>query len=78
MALVINIRACDGCRACELACSLHLSKTFSPNLSAIKVLTSMRTGKITWSIDSTCDFCKGEVQPLCVKYCAYGALYEVR
>ena len=77
MSIKVNSKACYGCRSCELACSFHHQKLFSPELSSIKVLTSMRTGDIKWSIDSTCDSCEGEEQPLCVKYCLYGALKEV-
>lgn len=28
------------------------------------------------SIDSSCDSCRGEGQPLCVRYCVFGALKE--
>jgi hypothetical protein len=38
----------------------------------------MRTGEVKCTIDSTCDFCEGEEQPLCKKYCLYGALKEVK
>ena len=77
MEIKYNPKACYGCRSCELACSFHHKKLFSPELSSVKVLTSMRTGEITRAIDSTCDLCEGEEQPLCVKYCLYGALKEV-
>ena len=77
MSIAINTKACYGCRMCELACSFHHKRAFSPELSSIKVLTCMRTGEISWSIDSTCDFCEGEEQLLCEKYCLYGALKEV-
>ncbi len=75
--ITINTRACYGCRICELACSFHHQRLFSPELSSIRVLTCMRTGEISWSIDSTCDFCEGEEQPLCEKYCLYGSLKGV-
>ena len=76
--LVRDAEACYGCRTCELVCSFHHSRVFSPELSSMKVLTHMRTGEIKWTIDSTCDSCQGEAQPLCVKYCIYGALQEAK
>ena len=76
--IIVNTKACYGCRTCELACSYHHKKVFSPELSSIKVLTNNRTGKITWSVDSTCDSCEGEERPLCMEYCFYQALKEVK
>ena len=74
MKIVRDAEACYGCHTCELACSFHHRQAFSPEFSSIKVLTSMRTGGIEWSIDSTCDSCDGEKEPLCVEYCLYGAI----
>ena len=76
--IVRNAEACCGCRTCELICSFHHSNVFSPELSSIKVLRNNLTGDIEWFIDTTCDSCGGEAKPLCVKYCIYGALREVR
>ncbi len=78
MKIVRNAEACYGCRTCELACSFHHERVFSPELSSIRVSRNNRTGKIGWSINSTCDSCQGETQPLCMQYCAYGALQEVK
>lgn len=76
--IVIDNGACYGCRICELACSFHHERVFSPELSSIRVSTNNRTGEIEWSVSSTCDSCKGEAQPLCFEYCVYGALKEVK
>ena len=75
--IVVDTRACYGCRLCELACSFHHGRVFSPELSSIKVLRNNQTGEISWSVDSSCDSCSGEAKPLCVQYCVYGALKEV-
>ena len=77
MKITLDTEACYGCRTCELACSFHHKGVFSPELSSIRVSNNCLTGEIQSSIDSTCDFCKGEAQPLCVEYCLYGALKEV-
>jgi len=29
-------------------------------------------------MNATCDKCMGQEEPLCVKYCIYGALQEVK
>lgn len=73
-----DAEACRGCRICELVCSFHHKRVFSPELSSIKVSRNNRTGGNEWSIDSTCDSCKGEIHPLCVEYCVYGALKGVK
>jgi len=67
-------KACYGCRACELACSFHRRRIFSPGGGAIKVRKDNRSGEIRWSMDPTCDLCKGEDQPFCVRFCSYEAL----
>lgn len=67
-------KACYGCRACELICSFHCHGEFRPGGGTIRVRKDNRTGKINWFKGPGCDFCKGEGQPLCVKYCTYGAL----
>ena len=78
MSIIRHTKACYGCRICELACSFHHRGVFSPELSSIRVSNNYLTGEIQLSIDSTCDLCKGEAQPLCVEYCLYGALKELR
>lgn len=65
---------CTGCRACELVCSFHHTKTFDPTKSSIKVERDFLTGAINITLDSTCDECAAEGEPLCVKFCAPGAL----
>ena len=72
--IIWDARACNGCRICELACSFHHNKTFSPETSDIKVIRNNRTADFEWFIGSGCDLCEGEPQPLCVKYCPDEAL----
>ena len=68
---------CYGCRTCELVCSFHHRRVFSPELSSISVHRNNRNGKIIWSVDSSCDSCKSEADPFCVEFCTYEALKEV-
>lgn len=76
MRIARNTEACVGCRLCELACSFHHTRGFSPEASSIRVSMDNQNGEIRLSIDSTCDLCKGEDRPLCIEYCLYGALKE--
>ena len=69
-----NNMACYGCRACQLICSFHHTGEFNPEKSSIKVYRNYVDGNITWSLDSTCDGCVNEKEPLCTKYCAYKAI----
>jgi Fe-S-cluster-containing hydrogenase component 2 len=74
MKIIRSSQACYGCRACELVCAFHHQGVFAPEGGSIRVSKDHQTGKIRWSLDSTCDSCKREAQPLCVRYCSYGAL----
>ena len=60
---------------CEAACGLHKTehKAFNPALTSTHIHRDNDSGKITMSLDSSCDSCRGEETLLCVKYCAYGA-----
>ena len=74
--IVWNDKVCYGCRTCEIACSFHHKGVFSPELSSIRVSNNYQTSEIQLSVDSTCDLCEVEDQPLCVTYCLYKALRE--
>lgn len=78
MNILWNPEVCCGCRTCEIACSFHHGGVFSPELSSIRVENDFQNGAVRWSVDATCDFCEGENEPLCVTYCLYHALGEVR
>jgi Fe-S-cluster-containing dehydrogenase component len=69
---------CYGCRTCELVCSLHHTGAFQPERSSVHVTRQPRSGTVRWRVDRTCDHCRDESQPLCVKYCAYDALLMER
>ena len=74
MRIVVNPKACYGCRACEIVCAYHHRGVFAPEGGSIRVHKDNRTGEIRLSIDSTCDFCREKDHPLCVQYCSYRAL----
>jgi Fe-S-cluster-containing hydrogenase component 2 len=67
-------KRCHGCRACEIMCSFHHHGCIAPDASSIKVRRENSTGRVFWSVDETCDWCKGESAPWCERFCAYGAL----
>ena len=73
--ILLDPTRCKGCKLCEAACSLHHTghEAFNPALISTHVHRDNDSGKITMSLDSTCDWCKGEETMLCVRYCAYGA-----
>lgn len=74
MKIIRNSNLCYSCKACQLACSFHHTHSFWPEKSSIRVSRNPMNGKITWFIDSTCDQCKEDKEPLCVKFCSYNAL----
>ena len=73
--IILDEKRCTGCHTCELICSFHHAQVFSHDLSSISVLVINRTGERKWSVDQrSCDLCKGEKIPLCVKYCPFNCL----
>ncbi len=75
MGIIRDGNLCYGCKTCQLICSFHHTKAFWPEKSSINVLRNPQNGTIKWCIKTTCDKCSDEVEPLCVKYCVYGALH---
>jgi len=69
-----DVQLCHGCRMCEIMCSFHHDRVVSPERSSIHVIRDNANGRIQWSVDATCDLCRGEATIFCVKYCPYGAL----
>jgi Fe-S-cluster-containing hydrogenase component 2 len=67
-------KKCYGCRSCELACSFHHKRAFSPGGGSIQVSKNHGNGNIRWMRDASCDLCENEEKPLCVRFCSYQAL----
>ncbi|MEM2960391.1 MAG: hypothetical protein QXU67_02165 [Candidatus Bathyarchaeia archaeon] len=66
---------CNGCRACELACSLTLFKEFNPEKSKIRVSRVVYEGLNYPVIE--CDGGCPAGDPQCVYYCPTGCLVYV-
>ena len=80
---VVNTEKCTGCRACELACSYHQRKIFSPSIAAIHVHRNDKEGKIVIVLHeqaegthSACDCPRGK--EFCLKYCPVIARDELK
>jgi len=74
MKIIRDPDLCYACKTCQLVCSFHHTKAFWPDQSSISVYRNPLDGTIKWRMNATCDKCMGEEEPLCVKYCIYGAL----
>ena len=74
MPLFVDLDLCTGCRSCEIMCTYHHSGGMGTGASSISISRSNHTAEIGWRVDSTCDLCAHELQPLCVKYCQLGAV----
>ncbi len=75
--VTFDTQECGGCRTCEIACSYHHRKVFSPSISSIEVTDRPQTlgFVVSFYIAETnghlaCDRCEGEDEPLCLKYCS--------
>ena len=78
MKIIRNNNLCYACKTCQLACSYHHTKTFWPERSSITVSRNPQDGTVKWRMNATCDKCVDEEEPLCAKYCMYGALQVVK
>ena len=70
----VQLDGCTGCRACEVACSFHWTKSFSPAHSCIQVSRNNSTGLMSLALYARCDLCEDEKEPLCIRFCAPNAL----
>lgn len=69
---------CTGCRACEVLCAFHHTRTFTRANASIRVARVEVNGAFTVQLPADygapCDLCVGEAAPMCVTFCAPGAL----
>jgi len=83
--LVVDQTKCDGCRLCELVCSLRMHGEFNPSRSAVRVSKLESRGIYIPVISPfggllldpdgkpiTCDLCGGN--PRCVEICPNDAI----
>ncbi len=86
--LIVHNEKCTGCRACEIACSYHHQKKFNPRLASLQVHRMEKAGRMSVLLYQDlvgeekrgrvpCDQCVEEPEPLCVKYCAPGAITTI-
>jgi Fe-S-cluster-containing hydrogenase component 2 len=68
--LIVSAEDCAGCRQCEMVCSFHHEKAFSPSLSRITVIKDDRNG-LDYPV--TCRNCT-DCPPL--NQCPTGAIFK--
>jgi protein NrfC len=69
--LLVDIKKCQGCVSCMLACSLVHEGVENLSLSRIQV---MQNSFEKWPDDVTIEQCRQCVEPACVEACPEGAL----
>ena len=81
--LIVHPEKCTGCRICELACAYHFERKFSRKTCSIRVKRNEEKGQFVPFIYreaqnniKACNFCNGEEQPLCIKYCPVEAIVQ--
>lgn len=85
MKLIVDQAKCDGCRLCELVCSLRLCGEFNPARSAVRISKVEKRGVYVPIISPSCgllldpegvplvcDLCEGN--PKCVEVCPNEAI----
>lgn len=69
--LLVDIKKCQGCVSCMLACSLVHHGATNLSLSRIQIIQNSFLG---WPDDVTIEQCRQCVDPVCVKACPEDAL----
>lgn len=72
--IIIDPRACTACRACELACHFHHTRTFGTSDRSVRIDYDPDRGEVSIVFLDTCDACVEEDMPLCVQFCTPAAL----
>lgn len=83
--LEIDANKCTGCRTCQIACSFHHRRVFSPKIASLEIRTGQECQTISISLYKDllphetgkhipCDNCGEESIALCAKYCPVGAI----
>ena len=72
----LQLAACTGCRACELACAVRRVGVFAPHLSYVQVFANRSEPFATLKFAEACDSCADLPIPECVSHCAPMALTE--
>lgn len=77
--IAVDQQKCTGCSACQLACSFHHTKDCGLGASCIRIDRDNGTGRIeTTILEECCDMCMDQEHPLCIRFCAPGALFLSR
>lgn len=66
---VYDVNQCNGCRMCEMICSLVHVGQFQPSKSFIKIHKIEEKGLDIPVVSQACDMCGSEDYPQCVRYC---------
>jgi Fe-S-cluster-containing dehydrogenase component len=65
---------CTTCRACEVACHFHHTRTFGAAASSVEIRYDADTAAVEILLYPTCDGCIDESSPFCARFCAPGAI----
>lgn len=73
MKISVSEKGCKGCQICELACSFHHTKEFTPENASVRIYFDSEGG-LKVVILPTCDLCLNEKIPLCMEFCPSRAI----
>lgn len=70
----VDVERCNGCKTCEVVCSLHLKGSFGVSDSGIRIIRLNIHGPILFEVNEDCDLCNEIKIPLCVQFCTSDAI----
>ena len=68
--LVVDMEKCNGCRVCELICSMTNHGEYNPQKSLIRLIRNKEMDVNIVTLDVRCNLCNR-----CVEWCFPGALH---
>jgi|WetSurMetagenome_2_1015567.scaffolds.fasta_scaffold302588_2 Fe-S-cluster-containing dehydrogenase component len=72
--LEIDSALCTVCRACEVACHFHHTRTFGASATSVEIRYNAANGDVEILFLGSCDGCTQETGPFCARFCAPGAI----
>jgi Fe-S-cluster-containing hydrogenase component 2 len=72
--LTTETALCTVCRACEVSCHYHHTRTFGASAASVEIQYNADNGDVKILFRASCDGCALETYAFCAHFCAPGAI----